>query len=186
MHFKKPEVPLLCSKGPTFGFYYEAVESFRHLHVLSLYSIFQYCRSSAHGFRNRSSHVCCNYNSVFLMSARLQLVPPISLALNWSLLRVRHEVPRCVISASSLFFLVGSFVFLLSTFSQTHPINFAPQPRWLVPRLSPRRSGFGTRSVRVWFMPHKVVVLQDFCGVTGMGGKYGTPALTTMRTCVRR
>ena len=119
------------------------------------------------------------------MSARVQRVPPISLALNWSLLRVRHEVPRCVISASPLFFLVGSFV-LLSTFSEKHPIDFAPQPRWLVPRLSPRRPGFGTRSVRVGFVAHKVVVVEDFCGIAGMGGKYGTPIVTARLTRVRR
>ena len=185
MRCKEPEVPLPCSKEPTFDFCYEPVESFPHLQFLSQCSTFEYCRPSAHGFRGRSFHVCSNYNSMFLKSARMQLVPPISLALNWSLLRVRHEVPRCVISAFSLFFLVGSFL-LFRTFSETHPINFAPQPRWLVHRLSPLRPGFCTRSVRVGFVAHKVVVVEDICGVAGMGGKYGTPAVTTRRTCVRR
>jgi len=119
------------------------------------------------------------------MSARMQLVPPIALALNWSLLRVRHEVHRCVIPTFSLFFRVGSF-FLFSTFSETHPIYFAPQPRWLVPRLSPLRPGLCTRSVRVGFVAHKVVVVEDICGVAGMVGKYGTPAVTTRRTGVHR
>jgi hypothetical protein len=116
------------------------------------------------------------------MSARAQLFPSISVALNWLLLNVRHEFPRCVIFASSLFILVCS-CFSLALFLEHTQSFLLPSPDgWFLdchcggPTSVPGRS--------VWDMAHKVAVVQDFCSVATMDGKHGTPVVTSVRTSV--